>query len=1159
MPKRILLSVITLLLSLFVKFTNAQIPQLTVDGKSNNGVVLQKLQIEIKVCGTIAKTSWQMVFKNNTNQILEGTLNFPLKAGCAVSRYALDINGKMREAVPVDRGKGTMVFEAIERRSVDPGLLEKVEGNTFRTRIYPINAHSTRTVIIGYEEELPMVEGDLIRYYLPLNLKDTIADFSLQVEVIQSATSPAFDTAFADDLQFDKRNNIYRAAMQQLNYVPAQSLSFSIPKPLDITELILQEYENKYYYLVNTRLQKNEQEKLLPRNITLLWDASLSGANRNVKMEKELLDAYFKKVNNASLTLVLFSNKIYSTTKYSLQNGNWRELSQAIDSIEYDGGTNLGSLQLSKLEGDEFLFMSDGRQTFGNNNIQLNGKPVYCINTAASADYSHLEYLALKSGGAVIDLQRDGLSASLKKLIMVPFRFLGIQQNNNVEENYPSLPAAVSNSFSTAGIASLELKELILQFGYGNKVTITRKIIIDPDKQSSENFDISKIFAQKKIAELDMQYEENKQAIESLGKRFGIVTRNTSLIVLETLNDYIQYNIEPPAELSNEYNQFMKRRGKEITSKQKDNMETSIEMMDELKSWWKQVYQKVVPVANKPVVIRPRTTVPVSNTRPIETGLVPNPSGTALTVTGKVINAGNGLPLEAASVKIKGKSTAAQSDRNGNFSLQARVGDVLQYSAVGYSAFESKVINTSNLQILMHPATNNLEEVVVVGYGTQRRRNMTASVRSVSADNLVSAREASEFNNQLSGKLSGVQVTRSAGGPGATANVMIRGNSTVTGSTNPLYIIDGRLSSQNSVNKDDIASVEVITSDKAAALYGARAANGVIVITTKNNLTNSMDSLSAINNVDLPGYDSIDISFKKESTDYIKIIKATGKAHRYEKYLELRKYYLSKPVYFFEVAGYFFKTGDKETGLKIISNLAELETGSYELYKMLGYKLKEAGDFDGEMVAFKKVLELRPLDPQSYRDYALALEDAGRYQEALDYLQEGLAKSYSDAMRDIYEGIEEIFLMEINRLIALHPQKIKQTKIPRAIIQPMPVDLRVVMNWNMNNTDIDLWVTDPNGEKCMYSHSSTATGGRISDDFTDGFGPEQFIIKKALKGKYRIEINYFGDRQVTLAGPTTVMAEIYQHYGMPGEEKRIVTLQMEKGKSGTVFIGEVSF
>jgi len=224
---------------------------------------------------------------------------------------------------------------------------------------------------------------------------------------------------------------------------------------------------------------------------------------------------------------------------------------------------------------------------------------------------------------------------------------------------------------------------------------------------------------------------------------------------------------------------------------------------------------------------------------------------------------------------------------------------------------------------------------------------------------------------------------------------------------------------------------------------------------------------------------------------------------------------------------------------------------------MLGYKLKEAGDYDAELAAFKKVMELRPADPQSYRDCALAHADLGNYQQALDMLYEGMTKGYSAEMNRMYYGIEEIFLTEINRLIALHKNKLDLKNIDKSLIVPMPTDIRVVMNWNKNNSDIDLWVTDPNAEKCFYSHKTTEIGGRMSDDFTEGFGPEQFMLKTGVKGKYKIQINYYSDRQLTIAGPTTIMAEIYLHYGTDKEEKKIVTLQMQKEKEGEIFIGEV--
>ncbi len=257
------------------------------------------------------------------------------------------------------------------------------------------------------------------------------------------------------------------------------------------------------------------------------------------------------------------------------------------------------------------------------------------------------------------------------------------------------------------------------------------------------------------------------------------------------------------------------------------------------------------------------------------------------------------------------------------------------------------------------------------------------------------------------------------------------------------------------------------------------------------------------------------------------------------------------------MGSWFLKTGDREHGLIILSNLAELENSSYELYKMLGYKLKEAGDYADELSVFKKVLELRPSDPQSYRDCALAYADLGRYQEALDMLYEGMTKRYSPELRNKYNGIEEVFLTEINHIVSMHRKQVNTQRIGKELIVDMPMDVRVVMNWNKNNSDIDLWVTDPAGEKCYYGNRKTKSGGRMSDDFTDGFGPEQFLLKTGEKGKYRIQVNYYSDRQFTIAGPTTAMAEIYLHYGTAKEERKIICLQMQKGKEGEVFIGEV--
>jgi TonB-dependent SusC/RagA subfamily outer membrane receptor len=1077
-PNLTLLSVFALL-AFQIQSAFAQAPQLTVDGKSNNGITLKELKIDVTIYGNISRTAWQMTFYNSTSRVLEGTLTFPLKDGINVNRYALNINGKMREAVAVDRGKGTAVFESIERRGVDPGLLEKVAGNSFRTRIYPINSKSTRTVIIGYDEEIPLGTDGNLKFALPLNLKDTVQKFQLNASVVQSALAPITEGSNGGDLKFDKHQNTYSASIEKMNYVPDHSLSFSIPKPADASEVMLQMQGNKYYYFINTIIPAKEIKKPLPRRIGLLWDASLSGTNRNIDKELSLLTHYAEQIGDARVTVITFSNKVLNAREYSIKN-DWKTLKADLKNITYDGATDLGKIDLSKYNVDEFLLVSDGHQTFGEHPLKLYKTPVYCINSSATADYSNLKYIALKSGGGVIDLNVVSIEKALESLMTVPLHFLGIKDKSSTEDNYPSIPVTVNGTFSLAGITRNPNQTITLQFGYGNKVSYEKQVVIDLQKNAVENIDVAKLWAQKKITELDINYNPNRQAIESLGKRFGIVTRNTSLIVLETVNDYIQYDVEPPAELRQQYDAILKQRGRDNTQAKRENLTTARQTMLELTKWWNQ--------DNK---------------------------------------------HKKRSAKNKARTITAGS--NADIRIDEPVG-----SANVRQVVEEREIAVTN------PAASPamLNEVVVTGYASQRKTATTGSVTTVNT------------NNVLAGRVAGVTVMQVSSGITPATAVRLRGAGGVANAGTPLYVVDGvAMNGIANINPADIVSINVLKDAAATSIYGSRAANGVIVVTTKNGRPANADT--TFNR--LSQKEGINITYQQADADYIKLIQKTDKASQYQKYLELRPSNYGNPVYYFDVANYFIKTGNKELGIRILSNLAELDLDSYELYRMLGYKFKQLGEFESEVFAFKKITELRPLDPQSYRDYGLALEDAGKHQQALDMLYNTLIKSYSAEADDLYDGMQEVMLPEINRIIALNRGKVNITAISKKVIKALSADIRIVMDWNMNNTDIDLWVTDPNNEKCFYSHKSTEIGGRISDDMTQGFGPEQFLLKKAIKGTYKIEINFYGDRQATIAGPTTIMAELYTHYGTPQEKKELIVLQMQKGAEGAVYIGDLDF
>ena len=203
------------------------------------------------------------------------------------------------------------------------------------------------------------------------------------------------------------------------------------------------------------------------------------------------------------------------------------------------------------------------------------------------------------------------------------------------------------------------------------------------------------------------------------------------------------------------------------------------------------------------------------------------------TITGTVIDENN-TPLPGANIVQKGTSNGVVADLNGNYKINLISGfPVLVFSYVGYDSEEVEIGDNSNMNVILSENAQNLDEVVVVGYGTQKKTDITGSVSSVNSQEL----EKAIFNNidqVLQGRSAGVQVTSSSGEPGAPATIRIRGNNSISGSNAPLYVIDGiPISDTPNFNPQEIGNIEVLKDASATAIYGSRGANGVILITTK--------------------------------------------------------------------------------------------------------------------------------------------------------------------------------------------------------------------------------------------------------------------------------------------------------------------------------------
>ena len=1164
----------------------AQSPELTVKGDEAEKVRMNKLIVNVKVVGNIAYTTAEMHFFNSGTRQMEAELIFPLPENVSVSRYAIDINGKMREAVPVNKNKGKQVFEAIEHRRVDPGLLEKVDGNNFRTRIYPLMPNGERTVIIGYEEELSAFDKENLVYQLVSRYPEKLDNFEMNVSVLGTAASPTVAENSGEEIAFSKWNQSFQTSIKKENYQPSEKLVFKIPIQQNAPSVIMQNVGGQHYFYGNAFIEGNKIAKKNPASIGLIWDNSLSCKTRDLKKEVALLNAYFQKIKNTKVSLYFLNYGFEKQNEYVITNGNWAALKAVLENTKYDGGTRFS--QINFTNNDEYLFFSDGLSSLSDNVLPKTKKPLYTITSSVSADFAFLNYSAMQTGGNFINLNQVNQENALDKLVNTNLKFLGIKENYTVTDVFPIEGTSVSGSFSFSGISLNPKNEITLLFGYNNEAVLERKITLDAAVQNTNDVNVEKLWAQKKIANLDFQYAKNADEIEILGKKYGIITKNTSLIVLEDIRDYISYDIIPPAELRAEFDRIKKQENANNLAQQKNNWESIETYFEGLNNWWQKDIKYSIPKPlPKPKVQKNRRLV--NNTVSRNSGRSASPVSTRSTnvpagkVEGTVLDQ-QGIPLPGVIVTLRGEREGVYTDFDGKFVIIAAENSTLNFSYIGFDSYqlntgmnnkftvvlrensvqlESVVVTSSRsikgdadaVMTVDEPvgsgpvmniveeapaavessdkkAESELKEVTVVGYGTVKKAEVSYSVQTISSESISKNNNVSQA---LVGKVAGVQIVASSSG--GSDKVIFDEKVSMPISKKPLIIVDGKPfeGELSDLDQDDIASVDVLKDALTIALYGSRASNGVVNVVTKKGESNVINNEPKTWNPDRL---------------YLKALASAPKDKQYELYFELRKAQERNPSFYFDVAHFFYNQGDTKKALQVISNIADLGLENHQLYKTLTYTLRQWKSYEDALYTARQIAKWRAHEQQSLRDYALALEDAGKYQNAFDELIKALEVNYYGEMSGQYEGVEDIILMDINRLTIEH-KGLKTGKLDKKYLDKMPVDIRIIMNWNQMDVDLDLHVIEPNGEECYYSHTETEAGARFSKDFTEGYGPEQYLIRNALKGKYQIKTNYFGERELTESGPATIMVEIYTTKAGK-TTKMLKTIQLGKIKENEI-------
>jgi hypothetical protein len=304
----------------------------------------------------------------------------------------------------------------------------------------------------------------------------------------------------------------------------------------------------------------------------------------------------------------------------------------------------------------------------------------------------------------------------------------------------------------------------------------------------------------------------------------------------------------------------------------------------------------------------------------------------------------------------------------------------------------------------------------------------------------------------------------------------------------------------------------------------------------------------------------------------LRTLRAAPKGGVYAAYLQQRDRHAEQPSFFLDAAA-IVGADDAALGRRVLSNLAELRIDDPGLLRVLAWRLLELGDAEGAVMVLRRVLDLRPEEPHAYRDLALALAQRWESSRAPADAEEclvllrrvvlrrpledrDLGEPWAiDANWDRFPGIEVIALEEHNRCLARMSGS-KPSELPQELLRNLDTDLRVVLGWDSDGSDIDLHVVQPDGEEASYAHQRTRAGGLVSHDLRAGYGPEEYLLRRAPAGDYAIRCQYYGHDGQRLLGPTTVTALVYSDWGRPTERLQRLTLRLDRRGEGLA-IGSV--
>ena len=935
-------------------------------------VELASLEIQARITGVFAETTQTLRIYNPNNRDLEGNVCLPLPDGAVVCAYALDIGGKLVDGVVVAKQKARKILEAEERKGVDPGLVEHVQGNIYRTRVYPIAARGYRTVRIIYVSDLS-IEGDAAAYHLPLVHAQHISEVTLRVEVAQSPVEPVL-TGGIGNMSLRHAQHRWVAEATLVQGTPTNDLHIRLPGLPNTFSMLEKTQEGETFFCVSSKLPVADTalQNWIPKRIGIAWDASGSRIN-NIQRDLDFLTALFTRWPKTLVDLVIFRDVIDGEPQlFDLGCGDGEKLVQLLQDIPYDGGTKLNALNfttLSKKDTEAWFLFSDGMATINSLPSIFSGEKLYAISCTPSCNSSLLAFLAESSGGLYINLLRTNSDAAITQICQRA-GVVTISQQSGCESSY-----IINNSkrFTAIGKVMADVASISVTGPDAlNNILPLRK------QDATTGNLIARAWAGMEARSLIITQGEDSEKVVALGRSYGLVTPGTSLLVLENISQYLEYEVEPPASLEkmrDEYHRVISQRTHEKHTNEDCHIQLVLQWWEARTQWW-------------------------------------------LT--------------EFDYKNIKQKQNIDTRDQRDPF-----------------------------LSTL--PASSPSADFIMENEAPALSRSLMKESRRMRDPGLSVMEEGSAAGKPDEGKVS------------AQANIAIKPWS--------------------------------------------------------------------------------------PDTPYLATIRSVAAEQAYSVYLQQRECYANSPSFILDCSDYFLTQKMPVLGMRILSNLLEQGLDDVALMRIYGWRLQQAESLDLAVEIFERVLKQREDEPQSHRDLALALVQRWEQYGNTDDAARAMALFYAVIIRqwNVFPEIEIIALMEMNRLIHLAKKRdiVIPERIDKRLLRHLDLDVRISMSWDADLTDVDLHVFEPSGEHAYYGHNRTEIGGLVSRDFTRGYGPEEYVLKRAMPGNYIIKAHYYGSHQQTLCGPCTVTVTVFTNFGRDTEKKQTLTLRLDKPHNEVV-VGEVT-